>query len=177
MAQADAASCRPAACRYEPWYHDGEVCAALTAADRCESPCGSGATHCPTSCAWEAGRCRANASDDRCCSAQMRSDGTAPDGCLRCSDGGECCQEGMGLQLNCSVWDRTPGVAGHLDHILLSTAQLLNDTGYSTSVRQTCCRLVCRVLVREASLWSGKSGKHVWPLVCRVRPRRSVSAA
>jgi hypothetical protein len=38
----------------------------------------------------------------------------------------------MALQLNCSVWDRTPGVAGHLDHILLATAQLLNDTGYDT---------------------------------------------
>ena len=37
----------------------------------------------------------------------------------------------MGLQIDCLAWSRVPGVAGHLDHLLLAAAQTQNDTGCS----------------------------------------------
>ena len=115
------------ACRFSNRFHDMEQCAA----QRTAQDCGSSGEE----CAWRGSQCLANRSSDNCCSAQVGPGGAVPPGCASCGDAGGsgCCQGGMALQINCSTWDRAPGIAGHVDHLLLATAQMLNDTGGNTS--------------------------------------------
>ena len=47
-------------------------------------------------------------------------------GCDRCRDEPACCQDDKSY--NCSQWDGTPGLVGHLDHVLLASSRMWNDT-------------------------------------------------
>ena len=59
------------------------------------------------------GRCESASSD--CC---ITSGGAA--GCHSCAERAACC--GDDPSYDCTAWDVTPGVVGHLDHILLAVS-------------------------------------------------------
>jgi hypothetical protein len=70
-------------------------------------------------CRWRNGACVSAA--DNCC---VTNGGAT--GCQTCADTSACCTSDPSY--NCSAWDVTPGVTGHLDHILLAAAFMWNDT-------------------------------------------------
>ncbi len=74
------------------------------------------------SCRWRNGVCVS--ASNNCC---VTSGGAT--GCQTCTDTSACCTSDPSY--NCSAWDVTPGVTGHLDHILLAAVRMWNDTTHS----------------------------------------------
>ena len=70
-----------------------------------------------------AGRCISAA--ENCCISKVGGAARAA-GCDHCGDTPACCQDDKSYE--CAVWDGTPGVVDALDHVLLASAGLWNDT-------------------------------------------------
>ena len=70
-------------------------------------------------CRWRDGACVSASAN--CC---VTTGGAA--GCQTCAQTSACCNTDPSY--NCSSWDVTPGVTGHLDHILLAAVRMWNDT-------------------------------------------------
>lgn len=69
------------------------------------------------------GRCVSAAGN--CCISKVGGAARAA-GCDRCGDTPACCQDDKSYK--CAVCDGTPGVVGALDHVLLASTRLWNDT-------------------------------------------------
>ena len=114
----------------------GQHCTAAAPRALNRSQCESDPEH---RCRWvapaarvqETGHC-VSASDHCCVTLGRRAGGSAiPGGCDTCATNPACCQAGALPAYNCSAWDVTPGVVGHVDHILLAASRMWNDTGYT----------------------------------------------
>jgi hypothetical protein len=130
----------------------GQHCSAAPPHALSRSQCESDPEH---RCRWVAaqevnqtGRCVS--ASDRCCVTLGRHASAAiSGGCDTCAANQACCQAGALPAYNCSAWDVTPGVAGHVDHILLAASRMWNDTAYNPA------RNLADLLGRAASDYFG----------------------